>query len=213
MSFWSALTDGVVSWEIAKERALRHLTRHRPRVERWKVHYANRLAYERAMLGESGGLASDQVKPERGGAVKCWSTRGGYEEIVKVNAKSVTIMDDWGNGGRRFARNIPFDKLQEVKSRAEWLAMQGKPADTPEPAKPKMPPLCNYRAPDCIEMTEEEWKRTTRATDFAHIRSFPATAEHGAHRVRTHARGTDNYARRVVFLTDKPVKDLPGVTA
>lgn len=80
--------------------------------ERWIAHYNNRLVYERAMLQEQGGTASDQIKPEKGGACKCWAShRGGYSYIVKVNKVSVTVLDNWGNGGGNFTRNIPFDKL------------------------------------------------------------------------------------------------------
>ena len=41
------------------------------RHDRWIKHYENRLSYERAMLGESGGIATDQKQPEKGGACKC----------------------------------------------------------------------------------------------------------------------------------------------
>jgi hypothetical protein len=58
------------------------------RAERWIAHLENRLAYERAMLGESGGIATDKVKPEKGGACKCWASPGhgrGWSIIQKVN--------------------------------------------------------------------------------------------------------------------------------
>lgn len=89
-----------------------------PRVQRWIDHYAHRLEYERAMLAESGGTAADRTKPEQGGAVKCWTQRGAWSYIVKVNKVTVTVWDNWGNGGRNFRRNIPFDKLGGVMSAA-----------------------------------------------------------------------------------------------
>jgi hypothetical protein len=72
------------------------------------------------MMAESGGTAADKVKPERGGACRCWaSPRGGWSVIQKVNTVSVTVLDNWGNGGRNFTRTIPFDKLTAVMSKSD----------------------------------------------------------------------------------------------
>jgi phospholipid N-methyltransferase len=88
--------------------------------ERWIAHYDNRLAYERAMLADAGGTVADRTGPEKGGACKCWaSPRGGWSLIQKVNKVSVTVLDNWGNGGENFTRTIPFDKLAAMMSKAE----------------------------------------------------------------------------------------------
>lgn len=88
--------------------------------DRWLDHFANRLAYERTMLKQDGGIVADQNRPEVGGACKCWaSPRGGWSIIQKVNKVSVTVLDNWGNGGKDFTRTIPFDKLKAVMSKAE----------------------------------------------------------------------------------------------
>lgn len=89
---------------------------------RWIAHFDNRLAYERAMLAEAGGTKADQTKPEKGGACKCWATdrgRGCWSKIIKVNKVSVTVLDNWGNGGRDFTRTMPFDKLSSLLSAAQ----------------------------------------------------------------------------------------------
>jgi hypothetical protein len=86
------------------------------------AHFENRLAYERAMMEESGGTAADKVKPEKGGACQCWASPGhghGWSIIQKINKVSVTLLDNWGNGGRDFTRTIPFDQLRAVMSKAE----------------------------------------------------------------------------------------------
>lgn len=212
MSFWSALTDGVTTWEVAKARALRHLTRNRPHMARWKAHYENRIAYEKAMLGEAGGLASDRVKPQKGGAVKCWVRRGQWLEIQKVNKGSVSVLDNWGNGGKDFLRVVSFDNLEEVKTRAEWLAMQGLPADTPmaQPLKPG--PICNYRPPEGVrveEMTEQQWKMSKRCGSGLYVQKEQNT-DHGRHKVREVYRGGSRVA---VFVTDLPVKPAPKADA
>lgn len=92
---------------------------------RWREHYTNRLAYERAMLADAGGTAADKTGPEVGGACKCWAShRGGWSYIQKVNRVSVTVLDNWGNaadadGSRNFTRTMPLDKLAAVMTRAE----------------------------------------------------------------------------------------------
>lgn len=87
---------------------------------RWIAHYDNRLVYERAMLGESGGTAAERTRPEKGGACMCWaSPRGGWSYIEKVNKVSVSVLDNWGNGGANFKRTIPFDKLSRLMTAAQ----------------------------------------------------------------------------------------------
>jgi protein-L-isoaspartate O-methyltransferase len=74
------------------------------------------------MLAEAGGIAAERTRPEVGGAVRCWASPGygrGWSYIRKVNKVSVTVEDNWGNGGRNFTRTIPFDKLKAVMPRAE----------------------------------------------------------------------------------------------
>jgi hypothetical protein len=39
------------------------------RAQRWLDHYTNRIAYEKAMLGETGGLAAARFNLEVGGKV------------------------------------------------------------------------------------------------------------------------------------------------
>lgn len=88
---------------------------------RWIAHLDNRLAYEKAMLAESGGTVADKNKPEKGGACRCWASPGygkGYSYIKKVNKVSVTVEDNFGTGGKNFTRTIPFDKLKAVMSKA-----------------------------------------------------------------------------------------------
>lgn len=106
-----------------KEIALRLQGEVLARCNRWLAHYENRLAYERAMLAADGGTATDKKGPEKGGAVKCWaSVRGCWSYIQKVNRISVTVLDNWGNGGGNFTRTIPFDKCTEIMSAAEVQA-------------------------------------------------------------------------------------------
>lgn len=207
-SIYSALEDGVITWEQARELAIKAYgsPRHLDHWTRWKMHYENRLAYERAMLGEAGGLETDKTRPEKGGAVQCWVRSGQWLEIQKVNPSSVTVLDNWGNGGKDFTRTVPFDKLRAVKSRAEWLQMQGKPADTPLPEAPKPGPICNYRREGCIEMLEAEFNKRRKFGGAAYVQ-MSETAEHGRHKVRINYAG--GYQRQPVYITDLPEKKAP----
>lgn len=126
MSLWSALggSDGpehmVCTVEQASDIAITGHARTVEHYTRWITHYENRLIYEKAMLADSGGMVADQRKPEKGGACKCWaSPRGGWSIIQKVNKVSVTVLDNWGNGGRDFTRTIPFDNLPAIMTKAE----------------------------------------------------------------------------------------------
>lgn len=126
MGLWSALGDtheeAIVSPSWAQLAVGRAMVRNIRRQRRWIRHCENRLAYERAMLAEAGGIVTDRTGPEVGGACRCWASPGygrGWSFIKKVNKVSVTVEDNWGNGGRNFTRTIPFDKLKAVMSRAE----------------------------------------------------------------------------------------------
>ncbi len=119
MGFWSALESGIITPLQAQAIALPHYEQVIARVSRWILHYENRLIYERAMLDEQGGTKAEQTKPEKGGAVRCWVGRGSWVFIQKVNKVSVTLLDNWGNGGKNFTRTIPFDKLEGLMSAAQ----------------------------------------------------------------------------------------------
>jgi protein-L-isoaspartate O-methyltransferase len=130
-SAWSALNDGKITPEEARDQCAEHNRRTIAGCVRWLAHIENRLAYERAMMQESGGIAADKVKPEKGGACKCWVDRGRWIEIQKVNRVSVTVLDNWGNGGPDFTRTIPFDQLTALLSRADFEALKAGRAKPP----------------------------------------------------------------------------------
>jgi len=105
---------------VAAEQAF---TREIERCQRWINHYENRLTYERAMLADAGGIATDKTGPEKGGACRCWaSPTGGWSYIQKVNKVSVTVFDNWGNGNGNFPRTIPFDKCFHLMTAAQVQA-------------------------------------------------------------------------------------------
>ncbi len=115
MGTYSDLRAGKITAGEAQHQAINAAARMEARAVRWLEHLGNRLAYERAMLSAGGGTVADRTGPQVGGGVRCWaSPRGGWSYIQKVNKVSVTVFDNWGNGGRDFTRTIPFDKLAAV---------------------------------------------------------------------------------------------------
>jgi len=56
MSFWSALNEGVISPEQARDMAIPAHKRTIAWSDRWIAHFDNRLTYEKAMLAEQGAL-------------------------------------------------------------------------------------------------------------------------------------------------------------
>jgi 16S rRNA G1207 methylase RsmC len=97
MSIYSALTGGIITPEQARDICLRVYERSNARRARWIEHYNNRLAYERAMLGESGYIVPPKkptvaVLPilNYGGEVQYKNrySRGG--EIITTQAHGMT---------------------------------------------------------------------------------------------------------------------------
>jgi len=123
VSLWDATQGRYQPQPKAEEIAAKAVKNHQATIawaDRWLGHFSNRLTYERTMLKQDGGIVTDQNRPEVGGACKCWaSPRGGWSIIQKVNKVSVTVLDNWGNGGRDFTRTIPFDKLTAVMSKIQ----------------------------------------------------------------------------------------------
>jgi hypothetical protein len=99
-TLWSGLDKGIINEQEAAVIAIRVHERSIAFVQRWLTHYENRIAYERAMLAEGGGTIADKTGPEKGGACRCWASPcEGWSYIQKVNKVSVTVLDNWNNGG------------------------------------------------------------------------------------------------------------------
>lgn len=173
--------------EEVKAKAERAYTASNPHRLRWIAHIENRIAYERAMLDEGGGLVADQYEIEVGGTVV---TKWGAGRVLRVNKSngrinSVSVTGvGWPMGIETIKSYTPPND-EERRKTAEAL---------------KLPPMLNYRSEGCIEMTEAEWKRTHN--DYKGSRVIEA--EDGTrHRRRFALRAG---IRGPVFLTDAKVK-------
>jgi protein-L-isoaspartate O-methyltransferase len=126
MGIWSALDHGIITPEQARGLVLPGYERSIAMCARWIEHYNNRLDYERAMLGEAGGIETDKTKPEKGGAIRSWHNSKGWSYIQKVNKVTVTIWDFYQYSKKPYRANVPFDKVNGIMSAAEVnMAKQG----------------------------------------------------------------------------------------
>lgn len=177
--------------------------------ERWIEHYENRIAYERAMLNEQGGLATEGVDLVPGGRVL---VRGEWSTIIRVNKKGGKVVSVTTN-----ARLVPVRQVEEIK---EYAAPAPDVAAAVAKAT-KLPPLVNYPGEGFLSMSKAEWKATHG--DYKGSRELGAGAvrpggsrpdvkgdkaeNFGRHRVRTVVRG----GLQPVFLTDEKRKDPPPI--
>jgi protein-L-isoaspartate O-methyltransferase len=169
---------------------------------RWIQHCEMRLVYERAMLAEGGGLKADQFDIAIGGRVK---RRGEWFIVTGLNRKgevllSVSVLGHW-------AGSIPIEEINDYRAPAEGDAEKVKAAT-------KLPPLVNFRAEGCIEMTTADWKQRCKWSDSNYVAFFTVERKHTyrekiAYRQRTVT--GKNHDRIPVFLTDAKVSEPPAV--
>lgn len=119
-SIYYPLKNKEITPEEAKEKNIKIKERTIKHCERWLNHYNNRIAYEKAMLAESGGTPTDQKKPEKGGAIGLGYTPDGeWIKIEKVNRVTVSYLKSYYEKGKFFSGKAPFDKIRRIMSKAE----------------------------------------------------------------------------------------------
>ena len=175
--------------------------------KRWIEHYENRIAYERAMLGEGGGLAVEGIELQPGGSVLI---RGEWLTIVRVTKKAGKVVS--------VTTNAAFVRVRSVEEIKEYRPPSPEAAEAMKAAT-KKPPLVNYPLPGAVEMSQAEWKATHRdykgtreagrgAADDRYRRPLAGAdtvADQGLHRVRMVVRG----GLCPVFLTDAKIVRPP----
>lgn len=219
-SLWSALEDRIIAEEKARDIAVAHHVRLIAHERRWIAHYENRIAYERAMLGEQGGLQADGFDIAPGGQVL---VGGEWHKVLRVNRV----------GGR--INSVTMTPPKDVHWQDTWNAgieavKDYRAPDPTAPAGNKAPPLLNYPGAGFLHMTKAEWSSThsdykgTRpagahgnAGRRACVRSLLNLTEDSdqlePHRIRTVVRGGGLHP---VYLTDakvtqpKPLASVPA---
>lgn len=174
MGLWSALEGGVITVEQARTQRLKVLPANIAWAQRWIDHYDNRLAYERAMLQEQGGLVADRFAIEVGGKVL---VRGDWLTVLRVNKTGGRINSVTTNS--RFVSVRGVEEITDYQAPAAEVAAKVKAAT-------KVAPLTNYPGEGFIHITQAEWDAIGK--DYRGTETRAATATAGRHRVR-HALG------------------------
>ncbi len=199
MSLHSALENEIITFEQARDIAVRcHecTIRHQ---QRWVTHYQNRLAYERAMLDESGGVASRTQEFEQGGQVQ---SRGEWLTIIRINrsngAVSSVVTPYYSFMGCKGTMTLTPDRITDYKAPSAEEARAAKQAA-------KRPPIVNYPGEGFREMTKAEWTRIP--ADYKSVRGVAENNEHDAYRFRRIM--TSGYTLDNVYVTDMKTVEIP----
>lgn len=207
-SIWSALEDGKLTPEQAAEHAIKTHQIRIAHATRWLNHYNNRIAYERAMLDEGGGLKADAFDIMKGGQVMIG---GDWFTVIRVTKKNGEIVSVTTN-----ARYVPVRGIEEIK---DYRAPTAEEAAKVEEAT-KIAPLANYPGEGFGHITKAQWDAIYK--DYKCTKDIAATATTGRHRVRyvlgCYARpdSTDwneRHRYHPVFITDAKRVDAPVITA
>lgn len=197
-SVYSELHAGRMHGDRAWRLALEFFARRIDWASRWLDHYEHRLAYERAMLQEAGGLAADKFDIQPGGRVLIGSE---WLPVLRVNKSGGRVVSVTTAAGGF----VPVRGIEEVKDYTPPTE-----EDAAKVAKvSKLAPLCNYRTDGCREMTAAEWKQITQRTDSAYVAKVKATDTHAEHRHRSCS--GPNWSRLHVFITDMAEKPAPKI--
>ncbi|EMW0229914.1 DUF3560 domain-containing protein [Salmonella enterica] len=199
MSLHSALENEIITFEQARDIAVRCHERTIRYQQRWVTHYRNRLAYERAMLDESGGVASRTQEFEQGGQVQ---SRGEWLTIIRINrsngAVSSVVTPYYSFMGCKGTMTLTPERITDYKAPSAEEARAAKQAA-------KRPPIVNYPGEGFREMTKAEWTRTP--ADYKAVRGVAENDEHGAYRFRRVM--TSGYTLDNVYITDMKTVEIP----
>ncbi|MDU4943666.1 MAG: DUF3560 domain-containing protein [Mixta calida] len=199
-SIWSALEDDIITAEQARDICIPCHERTITRLSRWTAHYRNRIAYERAMLDEHGGVLASDTEMVPGGQVK---SRGEWLTIIRVNRSggkiSSLVTPEYSFMGREGATTtITPDRITEYKAPSAEEAKAAK-------AAAKRPPIVNYPGEGFVSMTKEEWSK--KHADFKQVKGVAAGEDHKAYRIRRVM--STGYTLSPVYITDMKTVEVP----
>jgi phospholipid N-methyltransferase len=199
----SQFERGELTFTDALARAVRNLTLTVTHCDRWIAHYDNRLAYERAMLAEDGGLAADQFTIETGGRALI---DGEWLVVLRVNrvggavTSLTTTPSRHVHWTKKWKNNIERVKDYRAPTAEETAKVR---------AATKLAPLCNYPGEGFREMTQATWTSYQRHGN-ASTETRAATEKHGAHRVRRSFSGDGRFRLVQVYIADAKRIDPPA---
>lgn len=205
MTLRSALDGGVIDETQAREIALPAHQRSIAWDWRWVAHYDNRIAYERAMLNEQGGIAAERFQIEVGGRVL---VGGEWLVVTRINKSGGAVVSVTTN-----SRYVRVKSIEEVTDyRAPDAEQAGKVK-----AATKLAPMVNYPGDGFAHVTQAEWNAINK--DYRGTRTVDAAGTAARHRVRVALgvyvlKGEKDMNKRhgypFVFITDAKVTQPPA---
>ncbi len=207
---WSELTDGKITAEAAAAEALAGHASAIAWAERWLEHIANRLAYERAMLGTAGDIVAKRegFALEVGGRVtidsRCGGVEGGHP-ILRVTKKGGAIVSVTIATRFQPRRVTSLEEITGYKPPTAADAAACKRAT-------KLAPLVNVDGEGFVKMTSAEWSAyAKRREPGACIGRAAKTATHGPMRYRRVMR--EGWKESQVFVTDMKITEREALEA
>lgn len=208
---YTALRDGKITPEQAQEQAIKQANGTIAWAERWITHFTNRIAYERAMLQESGNIAAAKFDLQVGGRVLVsgiWST------IMRLNKKAGQVVSVSTNTNR-------YPRVPTLEQITDYQPPTAEAAEKATAAT-KLPPLCNYKHETFVEMTKAEWERINSDYKATRVIGKDAPGDkynrvdktpfevYGPHRVRSciagaaprKPEGANHHGLVLVYITD-----------
>lgn len=199
MSLWAALGDDTEHAIITPDQAHQiALVAHRRLIDhciRWINHYTNRLAYERAMLDDQGGLPAEKFDIQPGGMVL---TGDEWATVIRVNRSNGSISSVTTNA--RYRRIKKIETIKDYKPPTDEDTLKVKNATA-------LAPLCNYPGDGFKQITKAEWTR--RYSDGKGTQDVEANETTARHRVRYFYTMYAQPPIQRVFITDDELKDPP----
>ncbi|MBC7435820.1 MAG: DUF3560 domain-containing protein [Bdellovibrionales bacterium] len=138
--------------------------------QRWLDHYENRIAYERAMLDEAGGLAAERFTIAVGGRVL---VDGEWVAVLRLNKSGGRVVSL--TVARRYVSRVGIEEVKDYQAPTQEQAERVKAAT-------KVAPLTNYPGEEFIHITQAEWDAIGK--DYRGTDTKPASETAGRHRVR-----------------------------
>lgn len=199
MSLWSALSEGIINAEQARDIAITHHEKSVKHRQRWAAHYRNRLSYERGMLKEAGSIITRANEFQIGGQV---FSRGEWLTIIRVNKSNGAISSVttpyYPSLGYKGTMKLTPDRITDYKAPSAEEASAAKKTE-------KRPPIVNYQEEGFKAMTKAEWAKTP--SDYKGVRGVAENDEHGAYRYRRVM--STGCTLLTVYITDMKTVDIP----
>lgn len=199
MSLWSALSEGIINAEQARDIAIPHHEKSVEHRQRWASHYRNRLSYERGMLNEAGSIITRADEFQIGGQVL---SRGEWLTIIRINKSNGAISSVttpyYPSLGYKGTMKLTPDRITDYKAPSAEEASAAKKIE-------KRPPIVNYQEEGFKAMTKAEWAKTP--SDYKGVRGVAENDKHGAYRYRRVM--SSGCTLLTVYITDMKTVEIP----